>query len=145
MNKKTRPLTFKSDVSDAEDYIEQQLLKSLTGSQPQAVNRSFNVVAEDNGGVMVAGLTGSTAYGWLLIKTLWVAESYRESGVGTELMHRAETIAKQEGCHGAWLDTSSESAQLFYRKLGYEPFGQLENSTGQKPASHRRWFMKKEI
>jgi GNAT superfamily N-acetyltransferase len=145
MNSKHAHLTYKNDVANVEHDIERRLLQSLGVNQPQAVNRHFNLVTEDESGTMVAGLTAATSYGWLLIKMLWVCESQRNTGVGTELMQRAEQIAIEAGCHGAWLDTSSASAQAFYVKLGYEPFGILENQPGQLPPSHKRWFMKKAL
>ena len=145
MQKDNLSLTFQIDAEGVENEIEQSLLKALRDSQPQSVNRSFNIVANDNDGCMVAGLTGGTSYGWLLIKTLWVSNSYRQCGVGTELMMLAENLARDEGCHAAWLDTSADNAREFYGKLGYEPFGILENTAGQFPVDHKRWFMKKSL
>ncbi len=145
MSEKKSLLTFVTDVQGAAGEIEHALLKSLRDKQPQAVNRSFSIVANDQNGSMVAGLTGSTSYGWLLVKTLWVSDSQRRRGIGAELMARAETLARDEGCHAIWLDTSSEQAQAFYSQLGFENFGVLENTIDQHPASHKRWFMKKSL
>ena len=145
MNQKPSHLTYKHDVANVEQDIERRLLQSLRSQQPQAVNQHMTLVAEDENGKMAAGLTATLAYGWLLIKTLWVCESRRKTGVGTELMQRAEQIATGAGCHGAWLDTSSAAAKAFYTKRGYQPFGILENQPGQLPPSHKRWFMKKAL
>jgi len=125
--------------------IENALLGSLHATLPQSENTSVILTASDDKGSMIAGLTASTSYGWLLIKTLWVSEANRSAGLGRALMSCAEAKAKSVGCHGSWLDTSNPSAKAFYDRLGYETFGTLENALGQHPSSHRRWFMKKTL
>ena len=93
----------------------------------------------------MAGLTASTSYGWLLIKTLWVHEDQRGTGLGRQLVEAAEKKAQDLGCANAWLDTSNPAAHGFYRALGYEAFGVLENDQYTTPTGHRRWFMKKRL
>jgi ribosomal protein S18 acetylase RimI-like enzyme len=88
--------------------------------------------------MIVAGLSGETYCGWLVIKFLWVSDDLRRRGVGRELMAQAEARAVERGCHSAWLDTFSFQARGFYEKLGYEEFGTLDY-----PPIHKRHFMKK--
>lgn len=125
--------------------IENGLLEAL-GSKA-ATNRfgTLSVIARDRDGELVAGLIGTTSYGWLLVKMLWVAEAVRRQGLGRRLMQVAETEALRRGCHGAWLDTSSDRARQFYVTLGYEQFGLLENSGEERPAAHRRWFLRRSL
>ncbi len=127
------------------DTIEAALLKSLQTTQPQSENSSFVLAARDREGTLTGGLTASTSYGWLLIKTLWIDEGQRHSGIGRNLMHRAEEKGRSLGCHAAWLDKSSPDALGSYEALGYEVFGQLENAAGEFPESHRRWFLRKSL
>ena len=75
---------------------------------------------------IVAGLAGETYCGWLFVKYLWVSEGLRSRGVGRELMARAEVLARERGCHSAWLDTFSFQARGFYETLGYQEFGRLD-------------------
>ena len=89
---------------------------------------------------IVAGLAGETYSGWLFIRYLWVGDGLRGKGIGRELMLRAEAHALARGCHSAWVDTFSFQAPGFYRKLGYEPFGELDYRPG-----HRRIFLKKRL
>lgn len=138
-------ITIADGEPQAADAIEAALLGSLQATLPQSKNASIILTATDDDGKMIAGLTASTSYGWLLIKTLWVTESKRSGGLGRALMTRAEAKARTAGCHAAWLDTSNPSAKAFYDKLGYQTFGALENVPGQDPSSHRRWFMKKAL
>ncbi|MEM7444813.1 MAG: GNAT family N-acetyltransferase [Pseudomonadota bacterium] len=129
----------------AAELIEAELLKSLRLELPQSTNTSFVLTARDSEENLVGGLTASTSYGWLLVKTLWVKPSHRGKGLGQDLMAQAEAKALAAGCHGAWLDTSSPKARQFYERQGYEPFGQLSNEPGRAPEGHRRWFMQKAL
>jgi GNAT superfamily N-acetyltransferase len=89
---------------------------------------------------IVAGLAGQTYCGWLFVKHLWVSEGLRGRGVGRNLMARAEVLARERGCHSAWLDTFSFQAPGFYEKLGYQEFGRLHY-----PPDHHRCFMRKRL
>jgi len=89
---------------------------------------------------IVAGLAGETYCGWLFVKYLWVSEGLRGRGVGCELMARAEGLARERGCHSAWLDTFSFQARGFYEKLGYQEFGRLDY-----PPDHHKHFMRKRL
>jgi len=92
------------------------------------------------GARIAAGLVGDTYCGWLFVKYLWVSDKLRGRGVGRELMARAEAVARERGCHSAWLDTFSFQARGFYEKLGYEEFGRLDY-----PPGHHRHFMRKAL
>ena len=89
---------------------------------------------------IVAGLAGETYCGWLFVKYLWVSEELRGRGVGRELMARAEVLARERGCHSAWLDTFSFQAPGFYENLGYQEFGRLDY-----PPDHHRRFIRKRL
>jgi len=145
MRKAKHPVKILDASGDLAATIEAQLLNALRSALPQGHNTSFVMSAEDQDGVVVGGLVASTSYGWLLTKCLWVAQDRRGEGVGHSLMAGAEQKARELGCHGAWLDTSSPEAMNFYLKLGYLAFGQLTNSDGQQPPFHRRWFMSKSL
>lgn len=125
--------------------IERNLLRALAEANTQSANESLVLKASAEDGSLAGGLTASTSYGWLLIKTLWVSDAHRGSGLGRELMEAAEEEGRRLGCHGAWLDTSNIDARSFYRKLGYQDFGNLENGPDELPAGHCRWFMKKAL
>jgi GNAT superfamily N-acetyltransferase len=80
-------------------------------------------------------------YDWLFIELLFVPESLRRRGVGTELMQRAETEAVARGCHSAWLDTFEFQSRGFYERLGYALFGELRDY----PNGSARYFLKKAL
>lgn len=134
-----------SAANEAASVIEANLLASLREERVQAINRSFVFTAEDDAGTLQGGLTASTSYGWLLIKTLWVDTGARGQGLGTLLIRRAEAQGRGLACHSAWLDTSSPDARIFYERLSYRVFGELSNSAERAPSTHHRWFMKKTL
>lgn len=88
---------------------------------------------------LLGGVAGMIAWDWLFIEALWVSDALRGRGVGRLLMGRAETHARAQGCHSAWLDTFQ--ARGFYETLGYEPFGQLEDF----PDGQTRYFMRRRL
>jgi hypothetical protein len=59
--------------------IEDRLIESLRRNVPQNDSEPLILVARD-GPTMIGGLIGSTSYGWLLVKVLWVAEEMRGRG-----------------------------------------------------------------
>ena len=88
---------------------------------------------------VVGGLNGMTHWGWLFVKHLWVHENHQREGYGSELLERAETVAKQRACTNAYLDTFDFQALPFYKKNGYRVYAQLENF----PEGHTRYFLEK--
>jgi predicted N-acetyltransferase YhbS len=122
--------------------LEAHLLADLRQDLPQATNTAFVLAAHLNG-ELVGGLTASSAYGWLLVKVLWVRHDQRGLGLGRSLMQQAEQKARTLSCHGVWLDTSNPSAKEFYLRQSYEVFGVLENTPEQFPPNHKRWLMRK--
>ncbi len=140
-------MTFRIEDSDntVAVAIENQLLASLQASLKQAENQSIVLALRDHNDTLAGGLTASTSYSWLLIKTLWVDQAHRGKGLGRSLMNRAEAKGRSTGCHSAWLDTSNPTAKIFYSRLGYAEFGKLCNTPQQHPPSHCRWFMQKSL
>lgn len=136
------PVCEQAQVSEE---IEANLLLSLAETNVQTKNSAVVFSATDDDDQLIGGVTGSTSYGWLLVKTLWVSENLRGSGIGKQLMQTIEEQGRKIGCHSAWLDTSNANARSFYTKLGYDEFGALENGLGKEPEHHARWFMKKAL
>lgn len=125
------------------ELLEHKLLQSLRSELVQSDNQSFALIAKTLDGEIVAGLSASSSYNWLLIKVLWVREANRGVGIGKQLLQRAEQRASELGCHAVWLDTSNPLAERFYTRLGYSEFGRLDNQQNQFPPTHQRWFLRK--
>ena len=99
------------------------------------------LLIHDESGTVIGGLWGRTAWDWLFVELLFVPEALRGTGIGTELMKRAEAEARGRGCRNAWLDTSSFQAPGFYETLGYRVFGTLEDY----PPGHSRFYLRKSL
>jgi len=80
----------------------------------------IGVYVRDEKGIMLGGLIGVRKGDWLNIDFLWVSDSVRGSGVGSELIKTAEDEARRQGCKHALVDTASFQARPFYEKQGYQ-------------------------
>lgn len=99
------------------------------------------VVVARRGTEIVAGLLALTHWNWLQIRYLWVMESLRRGGLGSELVLAAEREARRRGCERVHLDTFSFQAVAFYERLGYSVFGQLDDY----PPGHSKVFLQKDL
>jgi len=103
--------------------------------------KSLWIVGRDGAGTVQAGLRGVTAFNWLFVEWLWVAERFRRQGVGSRLLSGAESIARERRCSSCYLDTFSFQAPEFYKRHGYEEFGRLEDF----PPGHARIWLRKAL
>jgi GNAT superfamily N-acetyltransferase len=121
------------------------VVKGLVGHNTAKAGKTqwkrFAVSIRDGEGAVKGGVVGHTMWNWAFIELLWVDESLRGTGLGAELVGRAEAMAAKRGARHVYLDTFSFQAEGFYRKLGYEVFGEL----GDFPPGHRRIWLKKDL
>src|SRR5262245_52224268 len=129
----------------ADESIRKAILDPLVAYNQARTGRNdlrpLVIAVEGADGGVVGGLYGRTAYDWLFVELLFVPESLRGRGLGSELMLRAETEAITRGCRHAWLDTFEFQARAFYERLGYACFGELADY----PVGSARYFMRKAL
>jgi ribosomal protein S18 acetylase RimI-like enzyme len=89
--------------------------------------RLLAIILRDRDGSIVAGLYGWTWGHCCEVKTLWVHERWRGRGLGTGLMTAAEAEARRRGAAQMVLSTHSFQAPDFYRRLGFESVGRVED------------------
>ncbi len=106
-----------------------------------AEKRPLAVFVRSEGGSLVAGISGYTAWGWLYVQWLWVDESLRGRNVASRMLQSAEDEATARGCHGAYIDTFSPTALKVYQRQGYKPFGALPDF----PKGRTRTFLAKPL
>ena len=114
-------------LSTTDNVTQQEKDELLTGLR--AYNGKFldlttfsgdiGVYVRDDKGAMLGGLIGVRKGDWLNIDFLWVSDSVRGSGVGSQIIKTAEDEARRQGCKHALVDTVSFQARPFYEKQGY--------------------------
>lgn len=139
----TYTITFDENPAGEEIKILGEGIDRYTQSKfGSRTNKQLAFFLRDEEGLIVGGVYGKYgSFRWLYISTLWVSEPLRGSGQGTRLMNLIEQEAVKNGCINAYLNTFSFQAPEFYKKLGYEIFGELEDF----PAGHTRIFLKKKL
>ena len=115
------------------DYNKQQ------AGDDKGKNLCFVLKAPDQ--EFVGGVIGAPSWDWLYIDLMWVKEELRGHGFGHRLLTLAEDEAGQRGAKNAYLDTFSFQSPDFYKKHGYQVFGQLHDF----PAGHQRYFLTKQL
>jgi GNAT superfamily N-acetyltransferase len=106
-----------------------------------ARSRALAVLVKAADGTTAGGLIGRTWGEWLYVELLYVPDDLRGTGVGREVMMRAEAEARARGCRGIWLDTFSFQARGFYEKLGFTLIGWID----EYPPGHQRFFLQKRL
>lgn len=99
------------------------------------------VLVKDANCAVVGGLSGYTAWGWLYVQWLWLAETWRGQGLAGQMLEAAEAEARRRGCHGAYIDTFNPVALKVYQRQGYGPFGELADF----PPGRTRTFLQKAL
>jgi GNAT superfamily N-acetyltransferase len=103
--------------------------------------RYLSVLMKRDDGTIYAGLHGHTWAGICEIKTLWIVESERGKGLGSQLLSMAEEEARRRGCRVVHLASFTFQAPGFYARHGFEEFARLEDL----PAGHANVFMIKRL
>ena len=78
--------------------------------------------------------------GALEVRGLWVDETLRGTGLGSQILAAIENEARHRGASRAMLYTYNWQAQTFYEKVGYAVF-----STFDYPDGFQRIDMQKEL
>lgn len=123
---KTHKVIIESEPSPGDMQL---LVKGLTEFNASHANGDVPnyllATVKNSGGQMAGGLLGATYLGWLQIQVVWLDDSVRGHGYGSELMALAEEEALRRGCARAFVETLSFQALPFYEKCGYEVFSRL--------------------
>jgi ribosomal protein S18 acetylase RimI-like enzyme len=125
------------DVQALRDSLNAYNMASVAGVEGEDL--AIFVRGED--GALRGGLYGWTWGGYLEVNLLWVHESERRHGLGSQLLEAAEEEGRARGAHTAILDTHTFQAPDFYRRHGYEVYATVEGY----PAGHDKLFFRKRL
>lgn len=125
------------DIERLQQGIHDHNTKFSGGAEAQ----TLAIFLRDETKAVVGGVSGWTAYGWLRIDSLWVAENLRGRGWGKQLLLAAEAEGIRRNCKFATLDSFNFQAVDMYKKYGYTEFAKLDLLIG-----NQTWhFLKKEL
>lgn len=129
--------------SEKKDYVRNKMIEFNLMHFPDDLKGRYqeltlHVLNED--GTIIGGIAGEFCWNWLEIQYLYVEPEHRKSGYGRALLREAEKMAKEKACDFIKLDTLSFQALDFYRKEGYQIYGQIENA-----GRHTHYYLKKDI
>lgn len=134
------------EVTDTPDQEDLEAIGSALAAFNQAdvgpaERKALAVLVRDGKGLIVAGISGYTAWGWLYVQWLFVAESHRGQGLAGQMLAAAEAEAIKRGCRGAYIDTFNPQALHVYERAGYRVFGALPDF----PKGRSRSFLSKTL
>ncbi len=98
-------------------------------------------LTDPNSGQVLGGLWGRTELGLLFLDMFFLPEDARGQSQGELLLSAIEQEARKRGCKRAVVETSSFQAPGFYKRHGYEEFGQVEFGL----PGHVRVFLRKSL
>jgi ribosomal protein S18 acetylase RimI-like enzyme len=123
------------------EYIHDNLSAYNAGEGYTSEVIKFLVSCKDDSGMILGGAVCHIFWEWIFVSLLWVDESYRGRGWGSEIMYAVERQAREQNCIGVFLDTVDFQAPGFYEKLGYEVYGVLDDM----PRGQKRYYFRKRM
>ncbi|MEH7267841.1 GNAT family N-acetyltransferase [Bacillus toyonensis] len=140
---------YKNETSYVEGTVSKEYIKnkviqynmSILTDEARQTMEEVSLVVKNEEGKIFGGVTGTMYFYHLHIDFLWVDESVRHDGYGSQLLHEIEGIAKEKGCRLILLDSFSFQAPEFYKKHGYREYGVVEDH----PKGHSQHFFEKRL
>lgn len=99
------------------------------------------VLARDEAGTALAGLTGAVDGHAATLVYLWVREEARGRGLGRRLMQELEAIGRGAGCRHNTVYAMDWQSPAFFARLGYQTLFRIPDYT----ASQGRSWMRKDL
>ncbi|MRX27000.1 GNAT family N-acetyltransferase [Kangiella sp. HZ709] len=134
-------LKFSDKHSKDDDKYLYEQLKKHNSEIIKRDNEPVSLYYKDENGEIIAGLTGKTQWGSLLIEILWVHQNYRSRSLGAKLLAKAESIAQERKCQTMVVETMGFQAKAFYQKNDFKVFGAVENTNPKLNC----FYMKKDL
>ena len=119
--------------------LEERLAAAAVEAVGHGPEREFGIFVRDNNGRVMAGVSGVFWAGCCQVHVLWVDETLRGRGLGSELMVAAEEEARRQQCRLLMGLTYDVLTASFYDRLGYRTVGVIEDCPA---GTTTRWYSK---
>ena len=130
------------NIESQKSQVIGDLIRSYNRSKREAAeSEPLNLYVENDHGELMAGLVAETFGNWLEIEYLFVKEDLRGQGIGSQLLHQAESEAKKRNCRFAFVNTYQFQAPAFYQKYGYKEVFTLKDY----PYTGQRYYYQKDL
>ena len=130
------------NIESQKSQVIGDLIRSYNRSKREAAeSEPLNLYVENDHGELMAGLVAETFGNWLEIEYLFVKEDLRGQGIGSQLLHQAESEAKKRNCRFAFVNTYQFQAPAFYQKYGYKEAFTLKDY----PYTGQRYYYQKDL
>ena len=117
----------------------QEFIDSRVSLPDESEDKKFIINVRNSENELIAGILANAYWDGLEIDTLWVGQHHRGTGLGAELLKKAERYGKEQGAVISFLKTVE--AKGFYEKHGYQVFGVLED----RPIGTLLYHLKKRL
>ena len=129
------------DAPELEALLAQRIYEYNAAATGRDDGESFSAARTNEAGEVEAGVYGWTWCGCCYVSYLWVAESLRGQGVGTELLDAVERHAREQRCSIVLVASHSFQAPGFYARKAYMQVARVEDH----PVGHSSAFFAKRI
>ncbi|WP_431089855.1 GNAT family N-acetyltransferase [Paenibacillus sp. 8b26] len=141
-------MTLENQVSrsskDEARFVRNKLIEFNAKHIPEDIRTRYeeiNLTLKNDDGQVIGGLLSVLCWNWVEVDILWVDQSYRGKGYGSQLLGEIEQIAKDKKCTFIQLNTFTFQAPDFYEKQGYEVIGVIDDA----PRGFKHYYYKKNI
>ncbi|MBE0343305.1 GNAT family N-acetyltransferase [Paenibacillus sp. 28ISP30-2] len=129
---------------DEARFVRNKLIEFNAKHIPEDIRTRYeeiNLTLKNDDGQVIGGLLSVLCWNWVEVDILWVDQSYRGKGYGSQLLGEIEQIAKDKKCTFIQLNTFTFQAPDFYEKHGYEVIGVIDDA----PRGFKHYYYKKNI
>lgn len=123
------------------EFLKQKLIDNNREFVGSSLRQPLALFSYDEPGNCIGGGSGHTYGNWLFIEYLWVDNTTRTKGIGSQLLNAMEYQAQLRKCKFSLLDTFSFQARPFYEKHGYQTVMTLDDF----PTHHQRFYLTKNL
>lgn len=129
------------EVQELESFLAQRIYEYNAATTGYQDGESFAAVRESEPGNIEAGASGYTWGGCCYIAYLWVSETLRGKGIGSDLLRAVEAHARAKRCRVVFVASHSFQAPAFYARHGYR----LVANVDDHPVGHSSIFFAKRL